>query len=301
MTCLASLVVALTLATGIPPLTESQRAQLATTVDRTRLLDQAGWYPLMQNAAEWPDAAVAGAAIPDYDALLTNPAVHRGELALIEGLLARAQTITPTRAGPWGQTLTEWVVLVARGETPADDRVAVVYLVDPDGSLAGAPRESQVRAVGRFYQVWRDTDVRGAPTDYLTFVGATGLVVSEPAGRVSRQDVASAAPWWLLIPAVVFLLVALLLVKQMVRPRTSPVHVVARGGRRRVGVGVDDAAAADADEVADPPLPEDPADALVELERRSAAAIVGADGDADVDGEADAAEPADAGRPEPLQ
>src|SRR5690349_8534863 len=66
----------LTLA-AVPPLTDEQRAQLDTATDNDKQVDQAGLYPLLQNALEWKPGDESGAAVPDYVAILDAPADAR--------------------------------------------------------------------------------------------------------------------------------------------------------------------------------------------------------------------------------
>src|SRR5690606_33143733 len=203
------------------PLTEDQRAQLATAEDHSPLLDEAAWYPLIEHALAWEPGDEAGAVVPDYAELLAQPQADRGTLFLIEGQLARAQRVGLARPGAWGDTLTEWTIVTDANDPDdrADDTVAVVYLVDPAGAFAATADRSTVRVPARFYKVWSDRDLTGAATDYLTFVGRHPTILREGPVRVDRSEVAATVPWWLMIPVLVFLLVGLVLVKQMARPR----------------------------------------------------------------------------------
>src|SRR5690606_20986373 len=136
----AALAGLLVLTLALPPLSEVQRAQLDTAADHSPLLDEAAWYPLIDNALAWQAGDVAGAAAPDYAALLATPQAARGALFLIEGQLARARRTPIARPGPWGDALTEWAIVIDANEPddPADDRVAIAHLVDPNGEWADA-------------------------------------------------------------------------------------------------------------------------------------------------------------------
>jgi hypothetical protein len=173
---------------GVPPLTDAQSAQLSTAVDDSARLDEGALYPLLHNALTWEAGDTTGGEVgdhtggrvPDYDALLADPKSQRGELFLIKGRFAgRARRFDLARSGAWGEALTEWVLLIS--DDPQE--VAVVYFVDPDGTMNAPKPGTRVRAVGRFYKVWADTDQQGNPTRYLTFVARNASVVPTQARR----------------------------------------------------------------------------------------------------------------------
>ena len=167
-------VVILAVFAAVPPLTEAQRGTLLTAIDDGPRLDGAALYPLLENALGWDSQDESGARVPDYDALLAQPAEARGDLCLIEGRFAgRARRYGLARSGAWGEALTEWVLLVR--DDP--EEVAVVYFVDPDGTLEAPDTGAQVRVVGRFYKVWADRDQDSNPTRYLTFVARSPNVL----------------------------------------------------------------------------------------------------------------------------
>lgn len=249
-----SLILAALAALALPPLTGDQRTQLDTARDRSPVLDEGALYPLLENVLAWGSNDESDTPPADYDALLAHPATHRGDAVIIEGRFARSRRFGLARPGPWGEALTEWVILVR--EKPQE--VAVVYFVDPGATMPTPPVGTPVRTVARFYKLWGDRDMRGEPATYLTFVGRFAQVVKDEApaaNPISRI--------WLLIPAVILLLIGLVFVKYLLRSRHTRID-----RRRR-----DDAAArhGDADRLHDlppPSLPRDPAEALEELERR---------------------------------
>ena len=172
MACICLLILALA---ALPPLSDSQRAQLDSANDSSPANDEAALYPLLENALAWTPGDESGAAVPDYAALLAEPAAYRGDLFLIEGEFAgRPRRIPLARSGQWGSGVTEWVVRVR--EDP--DEVAVVYFVDPDGELEAPLRGTPIRTVARFYKVWSDRDLANEPTPFLIFVGRTPTVVA---------------------------------------------------------------------------------------------------------------------------
>jgi hypothetical protein len=152
---------------AVPPLSDAQRSRLNTPIDDVGELEDASLYPLLENMLSWEAGDETGARVPDYDALLSQPSVGRGELFLIKGRFAgRARRYELRHTGPWGEALTEWVLLV-RDEP---EEVAVVYFVDPEGELQAPAVGARVRVVGRLYKVWADTDQAGEPARYMTFV-----------------------------------------------------------------------------------------------------------------------------------
>ncbi|MEZ6189775.1 MAG: hypothetical protein R3C45_00610 [Phycisphaerales bacterium] len=163
---------------AVPPLSDAQQEMLATAIDDGPQLDGAALYPLVENALQWDSHDESDARVPDYDVLLSRPAEARGGLFLIEGQFAgRARRFGLVRSGAWGEALTEWVLLVR--DDP--EEVAVVYFVDPDGTLEAPAIGAGVRAVGRFYKVWADRDRDGTPARYLTFIARSPKVLGTPA------------------------------------------------------------------------------------------------------------------------
>lgn len=172
---------------AVIPLTDSQRAQLATAGDFNSRFDEGALYPLLHNAAQWKANDESGARVPDYAAILASPEKHRGELFLIEGLFAGgARTIAReslTRSGPWDDQLQQWVLVTDQ----ARDEVAAVYLVNPPRPPTDPPRVGvRVRTAARFYKVLRDQDTHGQPTDYLTFVGYGARITADDAPTGTR-------------------------------------------------------------------------------------------------------------------
>ncbi len=238
---------------GVAPLSEGQRVQLDTAMDFNSTFDEAGLYPLLNNALQWEKGDEAGAMIPDYKAIFESPGEHRGQLFLIEGAFAGgSQRVRQlSRPGSWDGKLNQWVVVVDR----ATDEVAVVYLVDPPPApKAGA----KVRTVGRFYKVLSDTDREGRPTNYLTFVGH-GAQVEE---RSSGSGVGSGSAGGALVLVLVILAGGWVVLRQTIRVKKVRTRLrvgATVGGDTEGGIGEE------GDEVN---LPKDPVQALDVLHDR---------------------------------
>ena len=253
----------------VPSLTEAQYVQLATA-DDTRPPDEPAWYGLLANVASWPtpdaDSTEAAGpvalsketsgdgAVPDYTALLDEPAAHRGELKVVEGRFAgRQRRLRVLRDGPWGQALTEWGVVVDPAAGGGRERVAVVYLVDPNGRQA-TPRENQrVQVLTRFYKLWQDVDADGQATTYPVFVGRYAALI-EPEAAARRGMFRD-----LLVAAIVVLMVSLLGVRWWARRLGAT-----RRRRREAWQRSPMADEMDADD--EVVLPSDPAEALAALD-----------------------------------
>ncbi len=248
---MSALALILTIVVAVPPLTDAQRTRLDTAVDDSARLDEAALYPLIENALSWSDHDEAGATVPDYEALLTDPAFSRGEVCLIEGKFAgRARRYDLVRHGPWGDALTEWVLVVH--DEP--EQVAVVYFVDPNDELIPPRTGAHVRVPARFYKVWADRDQDGQPTRYLTFVARSASQTPEDAPL-------SVFLFLPMVGGLLALAVVYLYVRRLSRPRIhDPSH-----GRHPAG-SADDVmlSGADAEQARDP-LPDDPAEALRRL------------------------------------
>lgn len=238
-------------AAAIPPLTDAQQQQLASAQDGVHP-DEGALYALLQNVMTWGAGDGSQAALPNYDALLAEPAAHRGEVFEVEGEFAgRSRRFWLSRRGPWGAALTEWVVRVRR----EPEQVAVVLLIDPDDSLPSPRLGQRVRIAARFYKVWGDRDLEGRPTAFLTFVARSAQV--EP----SRRSDAGVTPTGAVLAGVLMLAVVWLLL------RARRWWALGDAGRARRDVEATRAAARSPAPLHND-LPADPAQALEELMRR---------------------------------
>ncbi|MEM9915333.1 MAG: hypothetical protein AAF911_10250 [Planctomycetota bacterium] len=239
---------------AIPDLSNAQQVQL-DTADDTRPPDEPAWTGLLANVASWDPAEavrndVPGSTVPDYTKLLAEPEAYRGDLFVIKGAYAGRQRVMPTvRSGPWGDSLVEWGVGVD------SDTVAMVYFVNPDGEMT-PPREGQtVRLIARFYKLWVDVDADGVERTYPVFVGRSAAIVGQDTGgRVGAA---------VLVGSIIILAGVLFLV-MMLRARLGG----QASRREKVQARLRDEAeswAEDAGHVE--PLPDDPAEALEQLEQ----------------------------------
>lgn len=261
MNVISTLVLMLSLA--VVPLTGPQSEQLGTATDRGPLLDEAALYPLLDNALTWTPGDESGAMIPDLNAIEKTPEAHRGQLFLLEGdfagrpLLEGQNHDKLARPGAWSGKMQQWVLVTDRKA----DRVVVVYLVNPSTTLENAPRPgARVRAIGRFYKVWRDVDRANNPTDYLVFVGNSATVAPHTGlGTVSSGPMLPIAGGILLL-GIVFMFVRARKISVKAKPLGTRVRREERVQAEKAGV---------IEEVEpDPTLPKDPTAALEELERR---------------------------------
>lgn len=237
---------------AVPPLTQGEQSQLEAASDYA-LLDEAALYPLLNNAMAWEMGDESGAAIPHYAPIRQMPANHRGLLYLIEGKLARRRSMGQlARPGPWDGKLEQWVV--RWGKTA--DEVAVVYLVDPPQTVR--PNRN-VRLVARFYKIWQHSDTQGEPSNFLTFVGRSTSMIRRDNGGQSIST------------SVLFVIVLALLAgyfflrsKVLRRGTISSRHLSITRRRQHS----EERRGESEEEESNDLLPEDPGDALAELERR---------------------------------
>ena len=243
--------------TAVTPLSQQDLEQVrAGAYDRSASLDDAGLYPLLRNAVWWSAGDLAGAMVPDFDAILEDPDAHRARYFLIEGRLGGPPDPVGelSRPGPWDGKLQQWGLLVRRDP----DLVVVVLLVDPPPPGTVRPGD-KVRLGARFYKVWRGLDQKRNPTDYLVFVAKsvaarTAAPVPGLSGRLAT---------WAVLAVLVLLAFGYYMVRRSVAAR--PVRLRAkRSGHEAPDDAIDEAS----DQDFGPPLPKDPAEALVELERR---------------------------------
>ncbi len=277
----------LTCVLAIPPLSPDQRGQVETATDG-EVFDEPALYPLLKDALTWEAGDEAGAMIPDYESLLNNAeerARLRGGLFLIEGRFigvphSRKQDGTGltvqrlSRPGPWEGKLQQWGVKVDKANDKGE--AILVYLLDPPNEpLAG----QRVRLVARFYKVWKskryltaEEELKGmkledAPVEsFLVFVGKTATV---SAGSGKSLDGIDKKFLWVVGGAVLIMIVGWWRIRKNLTPRMTHAQqrLMERREAREAGVTADNDMVDDGE-----PLPEDPIEAMEEMERRRRAA-----------------------------
>jgi len=251
------IMVAALLLTVAPPLTEAQRTMLEATTNRTLSIDEAGLYALMQNAERWPEPqeAEAGARVPDYAALRTEPTAYRGERFLIEGTLEAftepaTYTASPNRplSRPGYESAEVW--LLSREGTG----VMLVVLTDPpelepvggrDRLKKPARAGARVRLPARFYKLLA-SESREGPGVYPVFVGRSA--------RFTGAAADGAASPWLVSGGALCLVVILLVAYGAVR------YIASKSGKRQARRRPAEDEAPEVEYRDD--LPEDPAEAM---------------------------------------
>lgn len=259
---------------GLPPLTEPQRVQLDTADDADRGWDLPALYPLLDNAASWdldPAALVPGSIVLDTEAVLRQPGPHRGRVMIVEGRLAEARELKLLRPGRWGETVMRWVVQV----DPQRDEVVVVLLTHPPPR---PPLGARVRMPARFYKLWPSRTIDGEPITYITLVGHGAAVLD--AGPSAPADAArgsgGGSVGLLLLLSLVVAGVFVFMLRRMMRLSLTPAPLPSQVRRQQAAAAARLARTSAPDDPPgnghEPPLPDNPEDALAELERRQAQA-----------------------------
>lgn len=280
--CVSSLLILLACLAGsaaaAPPLTDAQRDVLDANASDYDAGLEAGpaIYPLLENAAGWPaddfagDAGAATPPTPDYAFLLDNPRAVRGEVFLIEGtFIEQVRFPTAERDGRdrlqrsghplWGSQLTGWGIKVGEG---ADD-VVMVYFVDPEASIDPPRNGAQVRVAARFYKVWTVADRDGRDFDFLAFVGGAREVVGGGGASPGGPGWNKIIVMLVLVAAGGFYGMRVFLARKQNAGRAHSQALLDQRRHDRDTAGMDDE-----EELVDPNLPEDPAEALAYLQER---------------------------------
>lgn len=270
---------------ALPPLTESQRRQLEAATDFTDEIDRGPIYPLLHNAAEARGLPMPAAPlITASDPIIGAPSEYRGLPLRVEGRLIERREFPSSRGGDW-KALEQWGIEIAPKTADRPGDTVIVYMVDPPADLKAG---DSVSIVGRFYKIWRTYQAKGELNEPFNFVvmvsgsavpldaasvGAGGAAVRESSGP-SGQILRTALGAGLLLAFGFF----------MVRRYSKRVGVAGGGGgsptglrellekRRQEREDAEHSAVSDNGdgdlEPQGPPLPPDPAEALLEMERR---------------------------------
>jgi hypothetical protein len=222
---------------AVPPLTDSDRARLAVVLDGGDFHDDA-FAALIEHVGLWgPGLGDTPVRLEvDPDQLLADPAANRGKLFQLAGTLEQ-----PAWLPPPDDAIAEWFVRDAAGR-PMLVYVCGLTLDDSfhDGQAVTLPARFYKRIDARA----RDGRIHG----YAAFVGAYPRPVSGGGGLGHL--------WKVVVPVAVMLVVFLVLLvyaRRGDRParRVSRLVLPVPGG--------------------EPPLPDDPVEALGELRRRAGA------------------------------
>lgn len=258
------------------PLTEEQRIAIETARDGYDQREQA-FAMLLENARSWtpgnqipgsqtpgsqtpesqtPGMETQGEAVlarPDDAAVVERPDEFRGRLFELEGVIQQQMRLANPEEG-----VMEWFIRTDNGVP------LVIYM---DEKALGEPwRDGQrVRMLARFYKVIELTARDGVARQYSAFVGGFPAAISPhppspppPEGRGSAVTSRPPTSFRGLVTVLLIMIVIFVIAALVARSKRRPT----RDGRIAInGPGVDEAGS----------LPDDPAQALAELRRRSEA------------------------------
>lgn len=229
---------------GIPPLSDQHKQEVAQAIDDHDHREQA-FLALIEHVQGWPaNGEIGDAAIrvrPDLDGMMADPDRYRGDLCRVAG---RVEQITPLP--PPYERAAEWFV------RDSSQRPFIVYVIDrarADSIQAG----QHVEVVARFYKVVEFMARDGQARRYAAFVGAHPRIIagSKPGGPTNHVP-----RLWMIAGPVAAMLIIFVSLRLFMRKQ----HRQSRAHRLAFALPP-------MDEPAD--LPDDPADALAELRRRS--------------------------------
>jgi hypothetical protein len=232
-------IVAIIVLTLIPPLTAEQETRLQTARDGRDHREEA-FVAIVENVRSGPWELGGDAVVlhPDHDAMIADPATHRGRLCRIEGVVQQATDLARPHDG-----ITEWFV------RDDDGRPILVYVVHAP-ERPGPGERDRIEMIVRFYKPIDAEGRDGVTRRYPAYVGtAPKAILRNTAGSSVSPLLIIALPLGILLVAFVFLLVY----TRRQRRGDAPHHRV-----RTAPV-----------EESEPPLPDDPAEALAEMKRRS--------------------------------
>jgi hypothetical protein len=226
---------------AIPPLSPDQVVRLATARDGRDHREEA-FVALVEHVRQW-SGGLGDAAIrlhPDLEALLADAGAHRGDLCRLSGVIQQQ-----TRLGRPHEGVDEWFIRDQAG------RPLLVYVVqrqaEPADRLFQPGRHITIDA--RFYKRVEMEARDGVVRAYPAFVGAHPRLVVGPRGQRGQLGLVA-------VP-VAILLLAFIAVLIYARRRRPP----GRGPHRPAPLA--------SPPIDEPPLPDDPAEALAELNRRA--------------------------------
>lgn len=265
----------------LPPLSAGERRGLSDVVDFTEEISEGPFYQLMNNAARSKDQPVPAAPLITHpDPIIGSPAEYRALPLRCEGTLVRRQKFPTSRGGNW-TNIEQWIVEISEATRDKAGESVVVYLPDPPAQFKVGDK---VSIVGRFYKIWRTYLAKGDLNEPYNFVVLTGHSVqalgqssfaSAPQGSGGgggglSGNVVRAAAGALVILGIGFYVVRRR-VKQMDSNRaegSSLRALLEKRKEQREAHGHTHSNGDGDEEQQGPPLPADPAEALLEMERR---------------------------------
>ncbi len=244
------------------PLSPRQTQIVQTAIDGADHHEEA-FLALVENVQSWTEGPGDEPVRlqPNYAAMLAEPSHYRGDLCRVSGVLQQRTALPPP-----SEMIEEWLVRDASGRPVA---VYVVSHAEPMDFSDGEHVELLARFYKRIDAIARDGTLRS----YAAFVGAFPKRMSLPATHAAQPQ--NSQPDALLrlgmiagaLAAMVIAFAALMI---WIR-RTSAASPRLSRVRPASVWESDHVAPDDADESSQPPLPEDPAEALAELKRRAVA------------------------------
>lgn len=251
---------------AVTPLSDTQTQRLDGATDHSATFDEAAFYALLENAAQW-EPTLAGATVPDYPALFEQPADLRGQYFLIEGKLTSEWKLPTLARQGWEGVRAftveyepEQYLIVFLTKPPDFQRIAT----GPDGNIRLDHQGRTVKLGARFFKVLDRTSQANQKRSYLLFVGHSFNEMTE-----SESEGGGLEKLAVVLPIV--LVIALLVVYMMIRrssgDRESQIDKFHRErAMRRAGEAAPSPPEDEDDESAD--LPEDAADALNQLDQK---------------------------------
>jgi hypothetical protein len=263
-----------------PPLSEGQKLQLSTATDYVFSVESGAFYALLQNVAKWSGATDPRAPIVRYrEAIIAAPNDYRGLMFEIEGEfkgfrdpLKLSRPIRLAHSGELVEELEQWAIQI---NAELDDYVMVAVL-----RPMRAPKPGQrVRIPARFFKVYRNYNQDNQPLNYPFFVAYTAfdskVAVSDSKKNEGLGGMFASRGLQLLVSGLAAVGIAFFIMKRFMKRASTamkPEDLVAsrreeREARRAKFLEEEGDQVEDEDD--GPPLPEDPIDALSELDKRS--------------------------------
>ncbi len=263
----------------LPPLSAGERRGLSDVVDFTEEISEGPFYQLMNNAVRGKDQpAPAAPLITHPDPIIGSPAEYRGLPLRCEGTLVRRQKFPTSRGGNW-TNIEQWIIEISETTRDKPGESIVVYLPDPPVQFKVGDK---VSIVGRFYKIWRTYLAKGdlnEPYNFVVLIGHSVQSLDQLSHATATQatggggvtgNVVRGAAGLLLILGIGFY-VARRRIKRIDSGRATGSGLRAmleKRKERRESHGHTHSNGDGEEAMQSPPLPDDPVEALLEMERR---------------------------------